>query len=802
MNVLEWLEEALQLPPAQRRRYLTDNAPPAQRDKLLAMLELAEQATSAMPTAALRPSVIAPVDRTGEQLGPYRIRETIGRGGMGEVYLAERNDGVVDQQVAIKVIGLAAPGERVRRQFQMERQILADLQHPGITTLLDGGTTADGLPYVVMERVSGLPLDRYLEQAQPSLDDRLRLFLDIADAIAYAHRHLIVHGDLKPSNILVTEDGRPKLLDFGIARPLAAAEHDGDPALAGLMTASYASPEQARGELLTVASDIYALGLLLYETLTGERFHDLSGLAPAAVVEQLSTVPAPAASAVVQARDRRLARHLRGDLDAIIGNALAIEPTRRYSSVTALCDDVQRYRSRQPVSVRAGSRLYRAGRFCRRNWIGVGAATAIALSLGIATMVSAVQADIARTQRDVAAREAATAEDAVQFLQSMLFSANPWEGIGNERTLDDVLDYAEDAMTDAFAERPESRVYLLSALGEVFVGRGDLDKGLDYAQQAVALAERATDVSELRRAAAHRAHGRAALDRYDVDTAIAAYERALAILDAAGNVPAAMYASLLNDLGTSYSETDDTATAEAYYRRSLDHYQRPGTDDPEGQSSTLSNLAQLLINQGDLASGDRLLSESIRLLKSSGAGDAKHGMAVGNRASLLVRMDRLAEADDLYQEAVERLERGLGDKHPDTLMMMTSLGYLYLRSGEHGPGATLMAHVLERADGVLEPMHPVTAYVQNVAGALHCKAGQFERGRGLLQTSLDTRRALHGDANWSVASSMSLLGECLLLAGDRGAAQPLLVEGHARLEAELGPEDERTRSAAARLSAL
>ncbi|MEQ8857635.1 MAG: protein kinase [Pseudomonadales bacterium] len=798
-GVLDLLERALSLAEEERRPFLRREVSPAQLDAVLAMLDIAEQATAIMPTGAMRPTLRAAVDRIGEQLGPYRIRDTLGQGGMGEVYLAERNDGIVNQEVAIKVIGGAALGERARRQFQVERQILADLQHPCITTLLDGGTTADGLPYVVMERVPGTTLERFLTQHAPSFEARLKLFLAIADGVAYAHRHLIVHGDLKPSNILVTGDGQPKLLDFGIARSLAPSDGDADSGLTGLMTPSYASPEQARGEPLTVASDVYALGLVLYECLTGQRFHDMSSLTPAQTQERLSTVPAPLASQVAGATDPAAARRLKGDLDAIIRRALAIDPTRRYASVTALSDDLQRYLTGYPIHARDATWRYRAGRFCRRNWIGVSAAAVIALSLTAATVISTIQAGVARTQRDIATREAATAEDAVEFLQSMLFSANPWEGERNETTIEDVLDYAEGAIADAFVERPESRVYLLSALGEVFIGRGDMDKGLDYARQAVALAATAPDVSSLRQAAAQRALGRAALEQHDLDTAIAAYLAGLRILDGAAEPAPEFYASLLNNLGATYNESGDFARAEASYRQALTLHRSAALDDPEGYSSTLSNLSLLLVNRGELTEGDRLLEESIRYLAASAAGDAKHGIALGNRAGLLVRMNRLDEAETLYQEAVKRLQRSLGESHPDTLMMMTSVGYYFLVTEQFDTGAGIMGQVLSRADGVLEPGHPLTAYIENVAGALYCHSGDVERGRTLLQASMDTRRDLYGSDHWSVGSSMSLLGECLLLGGDRDAAVPLLAQGHAAIAAALGPDDERTRIAARRL---
>jgi serine/threonine-protein kinase len=803
--LLELLEAALERTQATRREFLEQHAPPDQLDQLLGMLALAEDATNAMPTSAMAPA-LPPLqrDRAGEQLGPYRIGSSIGEGGMGQVFQAERTDGVVRQQVAIKIIHHAARSEQARRQFENERQFLADLSHPSIATLLDGGTTADGLPYVVMELVDGQPLNRYLESQQPSFEARLDLFLAVAAGVDFAHRHLIVHRDLKPANILVKEDGSPKLLDFGIAKSMALGQPaaEGDHTAAMLMTPAYASPEQVAGRPAAVTSDVYALGLILYETLTGERFNDFAGLSPAEIERRVTTqLPARASSRVAR-RDAGLARRLSGDLDAIIGKALALEPERRYETVAALMADVRRFQQGQPVIARGDTLGYRSRKFVGRHWVGVAATALVAISLVTGIIATSLQAAEAKRQRDIATRETATAEEAVAFLQSMLFSAHPWEGDSALATVDDVLAYAETALDNAFADRPQTRVYLLTALAEVFLGRGEMAKGRDYAERAVALAEHTPGLSPARLAGAYRIDGSAHLENGDARAAAAAYQRAAEIFESLETPAWNSLGSTFNDLGATYAEMQDAVSAERYYRRAIEIYERPDVDDPESHSSSVSNLSTLYTHLGRYEEAQRLLARAEALLEEAGAGEAKRAITMGNRAGLLVRLDRLSEAEPLYRNAVELLNHSLGADHPDTVMMMTSLGYFYLRSAQFDRGVPLMATALERAKDILEPDHPTMAYVQNVAGGLYCENGDTAQGIELLRTSLTTRRAAFGEDHWTVASGRSLLGSCLARAGAADEAEPLLKSGYSALAEALGRDDERARVAALRLADL
>ena len=362
-------------------------------ESLLAFEERAGNAlnSAAVPGAALRPEPGAPAP---ESIGPYRILREIGRGGMGVVYLGERADGEYRKQVAIKLITTGRGDQSMIRRFRRERQILAQLEHPGIARFLDGGATAEGQPYFVMEYSDGFPLLQYCEADSLSIADRLALFLEVCDAVAHAHQRLIVHRDLKPGNILVA-GGHPKLLDFGLARVLDAEQSE-EITQAGLpiMTPAYASPEQIRGEVYSVSGDVYSLGVIFYELLAGKRPYEVPG---SSLTEMVRVVCEETPKRLSEsAGDDRLRRRLRGDLENIAAKALEKDPRRRYATVDEFAADIRRHLNGQPVRARHATFLYRAGKFLRRHNVAIPAAfaaTILILGFAAAALWEARQAE-------------------------------------------------------------------------------------------------------------------------------------------------------------------------------------------------------------------------------------------------------------------------------------------------------------------------------------------------------------------------------------------------------------------------
>ncbi len=425
IKVEELLNAALELEPTERRKFLDDLGAesPALRREVESLLVCEEKVGGFLTTPALAFSADffdgdnAPDARLGQTIGQYRILREIGRGGMGAVFLAERSDGEFQQQVALKIMGRGFANAELTRRFRQERQILASLNHPNIARLFDGGMSEDGEPFLVMEFIEGVRIDDYCNERNLSTDGRLRLFLDVCQGVSYAHQNLIVHRDIKPSNVLVTSDGTPKLLDFGIAK-LLDAEHADEhtETIFRAFTPEYASPEQVQGLQITTSSDVYSLGVLLQELLYGAR-HAANvqpsigpGRAESAGHKTVATNLATNQENSHEKAKARGPKTVSAELKNILAMARREEPARRYASVAQFAEDIQRYVDGLPVRAQKDSFSYRAGKFVRRNRVGVGATAIVALSLIIGTAFALWQAGVARTERDRAAEQRERAE--------------------------------------------------------------------------------------------------------------------------------------------------------------------------------------------------------------------------------------------------------------------------------------------------------------------------------------------------------------------------------------------------------
>ncbi len=443
-----------------------------------------------------------------ERLGPWRVGERLGAGGMGEVYRAERSDGGFAQQAALKIVRAGMASEGILARFRLERQVLARLEHPAIARLLDGGVAADGRPWFAMELVAGEPITDHARSRGLDLPARLRLVIEVAEVVDFAHRSLVVHRDLKPSNILIGADGRPKLLDFGLAKLL---EPDADPALTRTevraLTPAYAAPEQVLGEPVTTATDVYALGVLLYELLTGELPHARTSTSAGRLVEEVSreTIERPSArirrTALAAGDATRQARRLEGDLDTIVLRALAREPERRYGSAAAFADDLARHLEGRPVTARPDTRRYRFGKFLGRHRFAAAAAALAALSLFAGLGVALVQADRARLAAARAEEEARRAEAEggrarregeratrmKDFLLSIFREASPQQRArGAPLSIEELLDAAEARIDGELAADPLLQADLWDDLAETRAATGETEPAAELIEKAIA----------------------------------------------------------------------------------------------------------------------------------------------------------------------------------------------------------------------------------------------------------------------------------------------------------------------------
>ena len=468
-------------------------------------------------TTSLRSRPI-PIRSSGRGLGPWRVVNLLGHGGMGSVYLAERADGEYEQRVALKIVRGAAVQPPASARFKSEIHILARLSHPNVARVIDAGHTPEGSPYLVMEFVDGSPITTHCDVQRLTIDRRLSLFRTVCSATQHAHQALVVHRDLKPSNIFVTQSGEVKLLDFGIAKLLEPDERTADqtrPELRAL-TPAYAAPEQLRGEPVTTAADVYVLGMVLYELLSGEHVpaHDsiesgrepIRVLPPSVAVRRRSSAAASDAGrdlAVAAARrmsPERLVRRLHGDIDRVVLKALQPEPDRRYGSAGQLADDLQRLLDGRPVSAQPDTFAYRSRRFVARHWMGVSAVVLVCALVVTSATVAIWQARAAATERDRSRVEARRAERVSVLVTDLFKLAEPAAGRGDTIAARDLLDQASRRIGMELQGDPETQAALFNALARVYGNLGLHDGAIAVLQRALNVENAAQNRSTLARA--------------------------------------------------------------------------------------------------------------------------------------------------------------------------------------------------------------------------------------------------------------------------------------------------------------
>lgn len=652
--------DALELPAAERAAFAERacGEDPVLRREVFSML--AFSGADDDPATASPPPAVAEdlAERAGQTVGAWRITREIGRGGMGAVYLAERADRVFEKQVAVKILKRGTDTDEVLRRFRTERQILARLEHPNIARLLDGGTTPDGLPFFVLEYVDGARITDWCDARRLGFRARIELFLKVCEAVHFAHRNLVVHRDLKPGNLLVTAEGEPKLLDFGIAKLLGGEEGEESLTVEGrqLLTPGYASPEQVRGEPVTTASDVYSLGALLHELLAGRPPHRFG--APAELRRAIAEEDPARASAVAAAPEAR--RALRGDLDNILRQALARQPARRYSDVTAFADDLRRHLERRPVRARRPTLGYRASRFVRRNKLAVagGALLLVTLAGGVAaTLVQKGRAE--RRFEDV--RRLARA---VIFDYHDAIAALPGSTPVREKIVKDALTYLDALRRDAGSD-PGLKGELAAAYTKIgvvqgnsyYANLGDTTGALRSAQAALALREEllaaapAAPPCRVDVADALVGLGDIQYARGELRAARASYERALALRPQppSGRLQvlalAENHARLSDLLGLDgYTNLGDTAGALAHLRAARVLVE-PLTQAPDADAKAHDRFVEILFSETMMARS---------------AGDAALCLAQARRAVELARPFAEANRNEqgahaVYQKALSLL---------------------------------------------------------------------------------------------------------------------------------------------------
>ena len=612
----------------------------------------------------------------GTLLGPWRLLRLLGRGGMGEVYLAERADGAYSQRVALKLVQPEGRSRAILGRFLREREILAHLDHPNIARLLDGGSAPDGRPYFVLEWVDGIAVTAYCIERSLALTERLKLVCTVCDAVDSAHRRLIVHRDLKPANILVTADGTVKLLDFGIAKLLAP--EPGDAAtmthLEGrALTPAYASPEQILGEPVTVASDVYALGLLLYELVVGTLPHRRSGRSLAAIAGDLpqETIERPSLALRRVADGREpppggVARDsgLSGDLDLIVLTALHREPARRYPSAAALAEDLRRLLAGHPILARPDELGYRFGKLVRRHRLAF-AASALGLAALVAGLVVALsQAHAARLEARRADAASVRAERVQSFLISVFRQSDPDLAPGEDPRASELLANGAARIERELADEPEVRADLLEAIARIETNLGFSGAALAHARRAL----------EVRRELRPADDGEVAL----------------------GEVVLARAARGGGDLVLARS------LCQAALPRLHDRFGRDSVEVAQAERV----LAATLHDSGDEGRAIELLQHSLAVQRAHfGAEHEESAATLGELGVALEQAQRYVEAEAAYREAVSQLERRLGPAHPRVASALADLAALVDRMSRADEARPLFARAIAIERAALGPRH-------------------------------------------------------------------------------------------------
>ncbi len=682
-------------------------------------------------------------------VGPYRLIRPLGRGGMGQVYLAVRDDEAFRRYVAVKVIKRGMDSDEILKRFRMERQILAALTHPNIARLLDGGATDEGLSYFVMEFVDGERIDTYCDEHRLTLDERLDIFGKVCSAVHYAHQNLIVHRDLKPSNILVTAQGEVKLLDFGIAKFL-------NPDLAGytlpmtraedrVMTPEYASPEQLRGGSITTSSDVYQLGVLLYELLTGHKPFVFQTTArkeieqkvlekeperPSTMVTRSGT---DSASRLRATSLDRLRRQLSGDLDRIVLMALRKEQDRRYESASELLQDIANYRQGRPVKAQSDSPLYRTGKFVRRNRLVVSFSVVIVLLLVASTILSVRYARSMAQQKAQTELEARKAEEVTSYIVDLFEAAAPERLQGRDMTVRELVEEGARTLERGEGVPPDLAAALRNTVGAVLTEIGDMERATLLLEENIRLLRA--------RLGPDRDHPDLAEALYrlgyvlDEGSTLSSWERAVALYDESLGMhrrlqgyPNREAAQVVNDLAVTYMRLDEDSTARVLLNEALAERRLLFPDGRHKDiAESLSNLGTYSARMGDFSAAERYYRESLAMSRST-LGDDHPLVAdnIYNLGSILYDLGLYEEAQGLLEDAARRRQTVYGAEHDETARAFSYLGRTLLAQGNLGEAERHLTRALDVHQAVHGDISFFTAMDQMWLGRLEREKGRLD----------------------------------------------------------------------------
>jgi len=746
--------------------------------------------------------------QSGETFGGYKIISLLGEGGMGEVYLAE--DTKLDRKVALKLVKFGLGRADLLRHFRREEKILAGLTHPNIARLYGGAVTSDGIPYFVMEYVEGERLDCYCNARKLKLPERLQLFRKICSAISYAHQHLVIHRDIKPANIRVTAEGEPKLLDFGIAKlinPHAESMREATMTLQRVMTPEYASPEQVRGEEVTTASDVYSLGVVLYELLTGQRPYRFKTRLPNEIARAISEDEAPRPSTALTKQNPSAVifhpRSLRGDLDNIVAMAMRKEASRRYASVAQFSEDIRRHMDGLPVVARKDTVGYRSAKFIRRHRVGVAAAALVSAAI-IAGLIAALwEARQARAQEGQARAQRDVAQRINTFLQDMLGAAAP-EVKGVDVKVTDLLDEASARAKKELVGQPDVMADVLMTLGRTYLSLGKPDKAESDLRAALEASLRTN--GELHPTTA-TTMGWLGLDlAYLNKTAEGELISRKAVelqrkLHPRGNedLGVALYA-----LGDNLIAKNEPKAAQPILKEASDLIKKHLGPTHGYYVATLVFLAMAYERAGEVEEAESIYRQAIETGRRV---EARYRIFLAQAelflGYLLINKEAYSEAETLLRES-ETIYRQVmgGDTNPSVGAVRANLGLIYFLQGDYAKAETEDRIALDTLRKSIGPEQPVAASTEATLGLTLTREGRAAEGEPYLREALTIRKKILPPGDFMIPYAASGLGECLTAQKRYAEAEPLLIESYNELKLKLGDQNKRTVEAQQRLVKL
>ena len=757
-------------------------------------------------------------DRDGQRFGPYRIVRNLGQGGMGDVFLAERDDDQYRQQVAIKLVRRGVLSRAAQSRLKLERQILANLDHPNIARLFDGGTTQDGTPYFVMEYIDGEPIDVYCDRLRLGVSERLQLFVTICGAVHRAHQNLVVHRDLKPSNIMVTKSGAPKLLDFGIAKVLD--EHEGGYTLAvtqldvRVMTPDHASPEQISGEAITTASDTYVLGVLLYELISGCKPFMLAGMRLADLQRAICETDPPPPSFAVAAwmRNRpqeaeaiaanrsvsaaKLRRELSGDLDNIVLMAMRKEPQRRYGSVEHLASDVQRHLQQLPILARSDAWTYRTAKFVRRHAVVVALGASLAIAMVAFSVSSYLQSqrilherDVANAERERALAERQRAEAVSSFLIDSFKVADPAHARGREITAREILDNGAARIAQGLSAQPGLQAALLDTIGNVYLNLGMPSAARPLVEEGLEKRRQAFGKQSLEVAQSLGTLNRVFEAQENFKQAETTAREGLVMNQRLSGPKSLETASSWCQLGRVLYRIYKLDEADQAYRNCLDIRTFKLGAENDLITSPLDGLAQIAHDRSDYDTAERLYRQALQIdERVHGFDHPQYIFHLHNIATVVHDRGDLVTARTLYVRAIQLYDKVLGPEHPESILALSNFGQLLIDQGEFDAAKGIFENALGKDRKVSGPRSERVGYDLTRLGRIAYARRQLKEAQAYYSEALDIYAGVLPAAHPYIAAANFMLGRVSLALGQPAQAQTFLEPAVASFKTNFGEQ--------------